>query len=169
MPAVNAPGGIPGVTPYLLPRDYHSSSANFVARETSAPLAPVSVLGRPDTPVTSPKAAAFLGAASGPSASSSQQYLIAGGSGGAPSEVSSGSASGIMSTVAFARDAESSYGGSEYDATPRPLKGARAPASPPPSRPPAVHADSGMRFTRDADLDEVYSEAWTLPPAYSAS
>lgn len=66
--------------------------------------------------------------------------------------------------------------GSGYEASPPP--GAARPQPPmamagPPSavsllpRPRGMHADSGIRFPRDANPDEVLSEATTLPPAYT--
>ena len=75
-----------------------------------------------------------------------------------------------MSSVAFAQDQMSNQGGSDYDG---PSSGRRA-QSPKSARlgaqsrrTPAVHADSGMRFPRDADPSEVLSQVTTQLPAYS--
>ncbi|GJE84368.1 hypothetical protein PsYK624_004440 [Phanerochaete sordida] len=175
------PGGVPGITPYMLPRDYNGSSANFVAAEQSAPLAPRSVFGGAEAyhansgKVRSPDAlspysnATFHGEGSG-----SRQPLLAGPSGGrAPSEVSSGSGSGAVSTIAFAQDEESAHAGSAYAPA---AQRARSPKTGHAShsgqlqapRPvTTVHADSGLRFPRDADPDESFSQATTQPPAYT--
>lgn len=170
VPVVGGIGGIPGVTPYLLPRDYNSSSANFVARETAAPLAPGSVLGRPETPTRPPKVP-MLDVAS-PSSSTnfydSQQRLpVAGGSSG-PSDSSSGSGSGGASSGAFTQELAD---GDDRDvsARARPPKSSRLPARLAHTSPPAVHADSGLRFPRDTDPDEVLSQMTrgTQLPAYS--
>lgn len=186
MPPSNVPGGIPGVTPYLLPRDYNGSSANFVPPETSGPLAPRSVLGNVETAhastgkIRSPDLVApysstmFHGEGSG-----SRQQLLAGSSGtGARSDVSSGSGSGgAVSAAAFAHEeGEAGRRSSEYE--PHAARRARSPKSghssqgsrneqSPARRPPAVHADSGLRFPRDTDPDEVLSQATTQPPAYT--
>ena len=170
MPAVGGAGGIPGVTPYLLPRDYNSSSANFVARETAAPLAPGSVLGRPETP-TRPRKAPPPGVAS-PSSSTnfydSQQWQPVEGASSGPSDVSSGSGSGGTSSAAFAQELT---GGDDQNLSVRARspKSSRSRAQPAQTRAPAVHADSGLRFPRDTDPDEVLSQMTrgTQLPAYS--
>lgn len=174
LPAVGGPSGILGVTPYLLPRNYNSDSANFVAREISAPLAPGSVLGRPDTPSSGIPLKAPLPEMTSPSSSTnfygSQQQLVTGSRSG-PSEVSSGSGSGGASSIAFAHDQMSNHGGSVYDgpSSGRPTLTSKSARSPPQAeRPsPAVHADSGLRFRHDADPDEVLSQVTTQLPAYS--
>ncbi|KIP12721.1 hypothetical protein PHLGIDRAFT_133798 [Phlebiopsis gigantea 11061_1 CR5-6] len=170
VPAVGGTGGIPGVTPYLLPRDYNSSSANFVARETAAPLAPGSVLGRPETPTRPPKVP--IPDVASPSSSTnfydSQQRLpVAGGSSG-PSDSSSGSGSGGASSGAFTQEL-ADRDDRDVSARARPPKSSRLPARLAHTSPPAVHADSGLRFPRDTDPDEVLSQMTrgTQLPAYS--
>lgn len=162
MSAAGGAGGVSGVTPYLLPRDYNSSSANVIPRETAAPLAPGSVLGRPDTS-TRPHKAPLPNVAS-PSSStnffSSQQQLI-------NNEISSGSGG---SGTAFAQEQQGGRGdGSDSSTRARlPKSSSQSPVQAPHPLS-AVHADSGLRFPRDTDPDEVLSQMTrgTQLPAYS--
>ena len=187
---INTSGGITGVTPFLLPRDYDTSSASVVPRETAAPISP-RVTGSPVVPssnkprltASSPLAGPSYSAGEG-SGSSSQRLLSP-----EPSVLSSTSGSGsqhrgssIPSWHGSTAEETGPTGSRERVQSP---KGARTPhaastpspgSSPPQSRrrQPNVYADSGLRFPLDqAPLgiaDEVSSQAPTeYPPAYTPS
>lgn len=153
------------VTPYMLPRDYNGSSAAVVPHELAAPLDVGAALGRPGTPTTT------SGKKIPPDLRSSQyesgathQWLMASSGGGTPSEISSGSGSGGLSTLAFAYDQDAAHAGREFN---RPMTPTRVPSAMPQ---PVVHAvDSGHRLLPPVvDPDEVLSQDTTLPPAYNA-
>jgi hypothetical protein len=177
IPVAGALGGPPGVTPYLLPRDYNSSSAAVIPHETAAPLAPCSILGRPKNGTSSGKIHASdqtILRTSYYDSGNSQQRLVASGNGGAPSELSLGSGSGAMSTIPFTHDQETTYVGVGYDRplSPTRMHSSKAAMSLPAQSlsaisPPAFHADSGLQILPEMDADEVMSQATTLPPAYT--
>ena len=175
------------MTPYLLPRDYNGSSANFIPPEMSAPLAPRSILGvawifHPGSgKIRSPD----LSSPYGPSTSfqgeigDTHQRLLAGPSSAhTPNEALFGSMTGeAMPTAAVAH-----VGGSRTDSDYEPptaqherssrliysLQGSRSGQSLA-RQPPAVHANSGPHFSYDTDPDEVFSQTTTQLPAYTAS
>lgn len=179
IPVAGMPEGIPPVTPYMLPRDYNTSSAAVIPHEMAAPLAPQSVYGRPGTPTTSGKSRPTHSLMTQGSyyevgsSSSSGQPLLASGSRSGPSEASSGG----PSAVAFGHDAENNVGmGEQY----RPMTPTRAPSAlskvvqsyrpeQPPATSPSFHADSGLRFSTPTEIDaeDTLSQAATLPPAYT--
>ncbi len=178
------------MTPYMLPRDYNTSSASVIPRETAAPLTPGSVSGTPAVvpsrgkvpllQVSSPLAGpSVLPRAGTPSQNSHQRLLETESSGVSDT---SGSGSDNRSQLAVARErahGNGSMGDTSSGSNGRQVrspKGARSPlpgpsgASP---RQPAVHADSGLRFPGGVVPsgvvdDEVLSQAPTeFPPAYT--
>lgn len=169
------------MTPYLLPRDYNSSSASVVPHETSGPLSP-GASGVPAAVVNAQSKARL--AASSPLASSShlagessrsQQRLLS----PEPSEFSSsGGGTGTESNTTHGAVVPTWNDSSSGSGTRSP-KGTRSPrpaVSSDPSairpRQPAVHADSGLRFSGgtlppgagDDTLSQAVSE---FPPAYT--
>lgn len=153
---------IPGITPFLLPRDYSGPSANVVPPETAAPLAPRSVLGTPDTPLASGSSkAALIAALSDRNGSGS---VLASGSGGrsTPSEVSS--ASGSRSTTQLLASSGPGEGDQSAESSVPPRRrrrdkngGVHSPQSSGPPPPPGQQDDS---------LSQAPTE---FPPAYTPS
>ncbi|GJE94164.1 hypothetical protein PsYK624_103320 [Phanerochaete sordida] len=172
-------GGIHGITPYLLPRDYRSSPTNF-----NATVQPQLALGGAEveharsekvwSPDTLHSSVISYGAVPG---RSSPQHLLSGPSGGsALSEVSSVSGSvGATSTAALVRNVESARAGSDYAVVAQRapwtlqrliLPGPRS-GQLPTRQPPTMRGESGLLFPPNANYDEVSSQATTQPPAYS--
>ena len=187
---VSATGGIAGVTPYLLPRDYNTSSASVVPRETAAPITPgingagaIPTASKPRLATSSPLAdPSYLSSGEG----SSRQGLMT----PAPSETSSASDSGNRSQPQNQHrgsSAPSGVGDATDESNSADRKRVRSPKGslaapsalthsiePPRHRVPNVHADSGLRFPTGqmpaAVADELLSQEPTeFPPAYTPS
>ncbi|KAJ3556724.1 hypothetical protein NM688_g1870 [Phlebia brevispora] len=170
-------GGIIGVTPYLLPRNYNESSASVAAPEVAGPLSP-SVSGAPRIPHANNKSRLRQG----PSAGGCGQRP--------PSSVSTVARSSHDSTIAATQgavvssevdnDSDETNGPHSRMPPARSAKQLRSPeaVSPPPQSSSAPHPqageheDSGLRFPRGemptSELEEImYRMISESPPAYT--
>lgn len=168
---------VAGVTPYLLPRDYNTTSASVIQRETAGPIAP-GVSGVSAIPISHKEQ---LGTQrTGPSTSgqsSSQQRLLA-----EPSEVSSASAPSSQNDSGASDhnrgvNTEGQMGADSRRPVPVPKELTTTSNDMPPGTRhrhlPALHEDSGLRFPLEevpALADEAMSQAPSeYPPAYTFS